>query len=111
MPSLDGAQTDGAAGHGVVAGRIGYVHVMHGPSHSDVAAEPDVAVDPHLARSRASGGVGPDRKHHPDDEGADPDGPSTTGTDENEEFVGRVAGQDAGYAGETGAEARAEGNG
>ena len=38
----------------------------------------------------------------------DPDGGSTTGTDENEEYVGRVAGEDAGYAGETGAEARAE---
>jgi hypothetical protein len=68
---------------------------MHGSS------EPDVASDPHLARTRETGGVDRDRKERPD-------GPSTTGTDENEEFVGRVAGQDAGYAGETGAEARAE---
>lgn len=67
---------------------------MHGSS------EPDVATDPHLARTREVGG---DR-----DREQRPDGPSTTGTDENEEFVGRVAGQDAGYAGETGAEARAE---
>ncbi|MCU1660039.1 MAG: hypothetical protein JWR58_104 [Pseudonocardia sp.] len=75
---------------------------MHGSS------EPDVAADPHLARTREAGGAEPGREHHPDDERADPDGPSTTGTDENEEFVGRVTGQDAGYAGETGAEARAE---
>jgi hypothetical protein len=75
---------------------------MHGSS------EPDVAADPHLARTREAGGVDPDRKGHAHDDDADPDGPSTTGTDENEEFVGRVAGQDAGYAGETGAEARAE---
>ena len=51
----------------------------------------------------------PDRKDQPHDEHSDPDGSSTTGTDENEEFVGRVAGDDAGYSGETGAEARAEG--
>lgn len=75
---------------------------MHGSS------EPDVAADPQLARTRETGGVDPDRKIRPDDEGTDPDGSSTTGTDENDEFVGRTAGQDAGYAGETGAEARAE---
>lgn len=68
---------------------------MHGSS------EPDVASDPHLARTREAGGVDRDSTERPD-------GPSTTGTGENEEFVGRVAGQDAGYAGETGAEARAE---
>jgi hypothetical protein len=68
---------------------------MHGSSESDVAS------DPHLARTREAGGVDRDSKESSD-------GPSTTGTDENEEFVGRVAGQDAGYAGETGAEARAE---
>jgi hypothetical protein len=81
---------------------IGYPRDMHGSS------EPDVEVDPQVARNRDTGGVDPDRKPHPDDDGADPDGPSTTGTDENEEFVGRAAGQDAGYAGETGAEARAQ---
>ena len=42
------------------------------------------------------------------DGSSEPDAPATTGTDENDEFVGRVAGQDAGYSGETGAEARAE---
>lgn len=75
---------------------------MHGTS------EPDVEKDPNVARTRDAGGVDPDQKDRPDDERADPDGGSTTGTDENETFVGRVAGQDAGYAGETGAEARAE---
>jgi hypothetical protein len=75
---------------------------MHGSS------EPDVAANLHLTRTREAGGAEPDHERHPDDERADPDGPSTTGTDENEEFVGRVTGQDAGYAGETGAEARAE---
>jgi hypothetical protein len=37
----------------------------------------------------------------------DPDAGSTTGTGESETFVGRVAGEDVGYAGETGAERRA----
>ena len=78
---------------------IGYPQVMHGTS------EPDVEVDPNVARSRETGGVDHDRKDHPEDRR---DAPSTTGTDENEQFVGRVTGQDAGYAGRTGAEARAE---
>lgn len=59
----------------------------------------DVAVDKAVAGSRALGGV------------PDPDAPdqnSTTGPTPTEEFVGRVAGDDIGYAGETGAEARAE---
>ena len=37
----------------------------------------------------------------------EPDASSTTGTGESGEFVGRVAGQDVGYAEETGAERRA----
>jgi hypothetical protein len=75
---------------------------MHGTS------EPDVERDAHVARTRESGGVDRADEARPDDDyAADPDGPSTTGTDTNEEFVGRVAGQDAGFAGETGAEARA----
>jgi hypothetical protein len=78
----------------------GYPQFMHGTS------EPDVEVDPQVARSREAGGVDPGQKNRPADERADPDGPSTTGTDENEQFVGRVAGDDAGYTGETGAEAR-----
>jgi hypothetical protein len=36
----------------------------------------------------------------------DPDAASTTGTGRSGEFVGRVSGQDVGYAGETGAERR-----
>jgi hypothetical protein len=68
------------------------------------SSEPDVSTDSHLAGSRETGG---EHDEHPDQQVTD-DGGTTTGTDENEEFVGRVAGQDAGYAGETGAEARAE---
>ncbi|HZG91253.1 MAG TPA: hypothetical protein VEZ42_13665 [Pseudonocardia sp.] len=76
-------------------------------------SEPDVGPDDHLARTRETGGVEPNREdgsaqRAADSERSDPDGGGTTGTDENEEFVGRVAGQDAGYAGETGAEARSE---
>jgi hypothetical protein len=60
--------------------------------------EDDVDTDDAVANSRATGGR------------ADQDGDAgtTTGTGENEEFVGRTAGQDEGYAGETGAEARSE---
>jgi hypothetical protein len=68
-------------------------------------SESDVPADRQVARSREAGG------RDPAAEGAstaDPDGATTTGTDENEEFVGRVAGQDAGYSGQTGAEARAQ---
>lgn len=62
-------------------------------------SEPDVERDPNVARSRETGGrPGADR-----DTG---DAATTTGTGENEQFVGRVAGQDDGFAGETGAEAR-----
>lgn len=59
----------------------------------------DVAQDPALASSRATGG-----DHHE----LSGDRGSTTGTGRTEEFVGRVAGDDVGYAGETGAERRAE---
>ena len=59
--------------------------------------EEDVDRDDAQALSRATGGG-------PADE---PDAATTTGTGESDEFVGRVAGQDAGYAGETGAERRA----
>jgi hypothetical protein len=60
--------------------------------------EDDVDTDDKLANARPTGG-------DPDDAG---DAGSTTGTGEGEEFVGRVAGRDEGYAGETGAEARSE---
>jgi hypothetical protein len=62
-------------------------------------AEPDVDPDEERVDSRATGGV-PDRSK--------PDQGSTTGTTPDGEYVGRVAGQDAGYAEETGAERRAE---
>lgn len=55
--------------------------------------------DAPVAASRDTGGV--ENPDHPDQQ-------STTGTTPTEKFVGRVAGQDVGYAGETGAEARSE---
>ena len=57
----------------------------------------DVAPDPGLASSRATGG---EHRHLGGDRG------SITGTGETGEFVGQVAGDDLGYAGETGAERR-----
>jgi hypothetical protein len=60
--------------------------------------EDDVDTDEKLANARPTGG----------DPGDGGDSATTTGTGESEEFVGRVAGQDEGYAGETGAEARSE---
>jgi hypothetical protein len=59
----------------------------------------DVALDPALASSRATGG---DHNELSGDRG------STAGTGRTDEFVGRVAGDDLRYAGETGAERRAE---
>ena len=63
--------------------------------------EQDVDRDDAEALSRATGGV--------DETSADtaPDAAATTGTGVSETFVGRVAGQDVGYAEETGAERRA----
>jgi hypothetical protein len=61
--------------------------------------ESDVAGDPHVASSRRTGG----RRSHDD-----PDEGSTTGTTEDGEYVGQVAGQDEGYTEETGAERRAQ---
>jgi hypothetical protein len=60
--------------------------------------EADVAGDDAQALARVTGGAA-------DAEGGDAD--STTGTGEAGSFVGRDAGQDEGYAGETGAERRA----
>ncbi len=59
--------------------------------------EDDVDRDDAQALSRSTGGGGSDQ----------PDASSTTGTGDSGEFVGRVAGQDVGYAEETGAERRA----
>ena len=61
--------------------------------------ESDVQHDPAVSRSRAEGGVA--NPEHPDQH-------TTTGTTPNEEFVGRVTGEDPGPVGETGAERRAE---
>lgn len=63
-----------------------------------IPTERDVDTDDAVAQSRATGG-------DPDADGAD--ATSTTGTGDSGEFVGRVSGQDEGYAGMTGAEARA----
>jgi hypothetical protein len=65
-------------------------------------------VDRQVARSRDTGGVPADEADRPEDERTEADAESTTGTDENALFVGRVAGDDVGYTDETGAEARAE---
>jgi hypothetical protein len=59
--------------------------------------EDDVDRDDAQALTRATGGG----------ESEETDASGTTGTGESAEFVGRVAGQDVGYAEETGAERRA----
>jgi hypothetical protein len=59
--------------------------------------EEDVDRDGAEALTRATGGGSDDA----------PDAQATTGTGESDTFVGRVAGQDVGYAEETGAERRA----
>jgi hypothetical protein len=59
----------------------------------------DVTPDAHTARTRETGGSDRD----------DADSAATTGTGRSEEFVGRVAGQDDGFAEETGAEVREQG--
>ncbi len=62
-------------------------------------SEPDVKPDENVAESRETGGV-------PNDD--DPNQGSTTSTSPDDTYVGRVAGQDEGYEGETGAEARSD---
>ncbi|CAN5717814.1 hypothetical protein BH24ACT13_BH24ACT13_07030 [soil metagenome] len=74
---------------------------MNGPFSGP---EDDVADDDTQARTRATGGA--PEEGSPGDTAEDSKG--TTGTGESEEFVGRAAGQDDGYEGETGAERRAE---
>ena len=65
-------------------------------THDPRPSEEDVDPDDAQALSRATGGGPSD----------DPDSASTTGTGESGTFVGRVSGQDVGYAEETGAERR-----
>jgi hypothetical protein len=64
----------------------------------EAGTEADVRYDPAEARTRAAGGTG--------DPGT-ADEHSTTGQPSEGPYVGRVAGQDTGYAHETGAERRA----
>ncbi len=68
-------------------------------SRPEPQSETDVPADSAVAGSRDTGG---------NPAADDPDALSTTGTGDSGEFVGRVAGDDVGYAGETGAERRAE---
>ncbi|GAA4860686.1 hypothetical protein [Actinomycetospora straminea] len=70
-----------------------------GPSRSSDGDESDAGHDPRTAASRVTGGV---HAEHRGDQG------SVTGTGDTDTFVGRAAGRDLGYAGETGAEARRE---
>lgn len=60
-------------------------------------SEADVPADSAVVESRDRGGNAA---------AEDPDALSTTGTGDTDEFVGRVAGDDLGYSGETGAERR-----
>lgn len=62
-------------------------------------SEPDIETDPKRADSRDTGGV---------EDSSDPNQGSTTSTTPDGEYVGRIAGDDVGYAEETGAERRAE---
>ena len=73
-----------------------------GPSVAAQLTEQDVGHDPRTVASRATGGA------HSELSG---DRGSTTGTGETGVFVGQVAGDDPGYAEETGAEARARAEG
>lgn len=66
---------------------------------SDKKAEADVEGDEARADSRDTGGVPDESK---------PDQASTTGTTPDDEYVGRVAGDDPGEVEESGAERRAE---
>jgi hypothetical protein len=76
---------------------------MPSTNHRDperpVRAEDDVDTDLERVDSRDTGGV-PDASK--------PDQASTTGTTPDDEYVGRIAGDDPGYAEETGAERRAQ---
>ena len=66
---------------------------------NDKRAESDVSADPQRVDSRATGGE--DRPDAPDEA-------ATTSTTRTPEYVGRVAGDDIGFAEETGAERRAD---
>ncbi|EID53340.1 hypothetical protein [Saccharomonospora xinjiangensis] len=65
---------------------------------SSSASEADTADDPATSRARPTGGRSGDRG----------DDRSTTGPGHSGTFVGRIEGDDLGYAGETGAERRSD---
>jgi hypothetical protein len=69
------------------------------PIMGDDKGETDVAHDPNVATSRDTGGIADEQQV---------DQASTTGTTPTPEYVGRIAGDDVGYAEETGAERRAQ---
>jgi hypothetical protein len=69
------------------------------------ASESDTGRDSHVASGRVYGGP----ELPADDPAATGDAEATTGPGRGELFVGRVAGQDLGYAAETGAERRRAG--
>ncbi|WP_019811381.1 hypothetical protein [Saccharomonospora halophila] len=75
-----------------------WLRVLRGRTEpaSSSAPEADAADDPAVSRARPTGG-------RPDERG---DNQSSTGPGRNDTFVGRAAGDDLGYAGETGAERR-----
>lgn len=75
----------------------GFLSPSAGAHRAGGETEEDVSTTTHQARTRATGGT---RQPEASDQS------STTGSTENETFVGRVAGEDVGYAGQTGAEAR-----
>jgi hypothetical protein len=66
----------------------------------EIKTESDVDSDEQVAVSRDTGGV---------NEPQSPDQASTTGTTPSPEYVGRIAGDDPGDVGESGAERRATG--
>lgn len=70
----------------------------HDQSRENRTTEQDVALDRQVASSRATGGERAELSG---------DRESVTGTGRTQGFVGRIAGDDVGYAGETGAERRA----
>jgi hypothetical protein len=76
-----------------------------GPSPASPTSDPsesEAGHDPRTAASRVAGG------QHAEHEGNQG---SVTGTGDTDTYVGRAAGRDLGYAGETGAEAQREGEG
>lgn len=103
------AQT--AVDHLLSPGRVAHAACRHRylgvPARMD-RSESDIAADPHVARARDEGGRAADGHASRNQDDPDGDADGTTGTERTEGFVGRVAGDEAGYAEETGAEARAE---